>query len=212
MLFIAPGRRSGTKLMEVVLGGLLVFVLAIGPMFVDSHPAEDDRLLRSITIRSTTYFRGEVKPSAPCREILWYVKDPCRVWQRYFAGKIVSLLHFAPDSTYAGVNVQWRPLTAQRAAVVAAVLQTLGFPVQKYLTGLPSVVVDQKKKEHISINVDRKSFALLNASPTELPLFYTDCSSLESVHLNLNNVNQLISVMVKCGVLFEVRTGFLNNI
>jgi hypothetical protein len=30
--------------------------------------------------------------------------------------------------------------------------------------------------------------------------------------LNLNSVNQLIVVMVKYGVLFEVRTGFLNNI
>jgi hypothetical protein len=30
--------------------------------------------------------------------------------------------------------------------------------------------------------------------------------------LNLNSVNQLIFVMVKYGVLFEVRTGFLNNI
>jgi hypothetical protein len=30
--------------------------------------------------------------------------------------------------------------------------------------------------------------------------------------LNLNNINQLIFVMVKCSVLFEVRTGFLNNI
>jgi hypothetical protein len=30
--------------------------------------------------------------------------------------------------------------------------------------------------------------------------------------LNLNSVNQLISVMVKCGVLFDVRTEFLNNI
>jgi hypothetical protein len=29
---------------------------------------------------------------------------------------------------------------------------------------------------------------------------------------NLNSVNQLIFVMVKCGVLFEVRTEFLNNI
>jgi hypothetical protein len=28
----------------------------------------------------------------------------------------------------------------------------------------------------------------------------------------LNVVNQLIFVMVKCGVLFEVRTEFLNNI
>jgi hypothetical protein len=34
----------------------------------------------------------------------------------------------------------------------------------------------------------------------------------ESVILNLNSVNQLIFVMVKCGVLFEVRTEFLNNI
>jgi hypothetical protein len=30
--------------------------------------------------------------------------------------------------------------------------------------------------------------------------------------LNLNSVKQLIFVMVKCGVLFEVRTEFLNNI
>jgi hypothetical protein len=30
--------------------------------------------------------------------------------------------------------------------------------------------------------------------------------------LNLNSVNQLIFVMVKCSVLFEVRTEFLNNI
>jgi hypothetical protein len=36
---------------------------------------------------------------------------------------------------------------------------------------------------------------------------------LQSVRiLNLSNVNQLIFVMVKYGVLFEVRTEFLNNI
>jgi hypothetical protein len=29
---------------------------------------------------------------------------------------------------------------------------------------------------------------------------------------SLNSVNQLMFVMVKCGVLFEVRTGFLNII
>jgi hypothetical protein len=28
----------------------------------------------------------------------------------------------------------------------------------------------------------------------------------------LKNINQLIFVMVKCGVLFEVRTEYLNNI
>jgi hypothetical protein len=30
--------------------------------------------------------------------------------------------------------------------------------------------------------------------------------------LRINNINQLIIVMVKCGVLFEVRTEFLNII
>jgi hypothetical protein len=30
--------------------------------------------------------------------------------------------------------------------------------------------------------------------------------------ISLNNINQLIFVMVKRGVLLEVRTGFLNNI
>jgi hypothetical protein len=30
--------------------------------------------------------------------------------------------------------------------------------------------------------------------------------------ISLNNINQLIFVMVKCGVLFEVRTEFLNTI
>jgi hypothetical protein len=32
------------------------------------------------------------------------------------------------------------------------------------------------------------------------------------IYLNLNTVNQLIFVMVKCAVLFEVRTELLNNI
>jgi hypothetical protein len=30
--------------------------------------------------------------------------------------------------------------------------------------------------------------------------------------MSFYNINQLIFVMVKCGVLFEVRTEFLNNI
>jgi hypothetical protein len=36
--------------------------------------------------------------------------------------------------------------------------------------------------------------------------------TLKSYIISLNSVNQLIFVMVKCGVLFEVRTEFLNNI
>jgi hypothetical protein len=36
--------------------------------------------------------------------------------------------------------------------------------------------------------------------------------SLKTTIISLNSVNQLILVMVKCGVLFEVRTAFLNII
>jgi hypothetical protein len=43
---------------------------------------------------------------------------------------------------------------------------------------------------------------------TNLTIFITSSNTL----LNLNSVNQLIFVIVKCGVLFEVRTEFLNNI
>jgi hypothetical protein len=41
---------------------------------------------------------------------------------------------------------------------------------------------------------------------------YMQTTSFVFKGLNLNSVKQLIFVMVKCGVLFEVRTGFLNNI
>jgi D-alanyl-lipoteichoic acid acyltransferase DltB (MBOAT superfamily) len=36
--------------------------------------------------------------------------------------------------------------------------------------------------------------------------------SVQTVIISLNSINQLIVVMVKCCVLFEVRTEFLNNI
>jgi hypothetical protein len=36
--------------------------------------------------------------------------------------------------------------------------------------------------------------------------------SLQTAFISLNGINQLIDVMVKCGVLFEVRTEFLNII
>jgi hypothetical protein len=38
------------------------------------------------------------------------------------------------------------------------------------------------------------------------------CFSIHTAIISLNTINQLISVMVKCGVLFEVRTEFLNII
>jgi hypothetical protein len=36
--------------------------------------------------------------------------------------------------------------------------------------------------------------------------------SAETAIISLNNINQLIFVMMKCGVLFDVRTEFLNII
>jgi hypothetical protein len=38
------------------------------------------------------------------------------------------------------------------------------------------------------------------------------CFSVQTAIIPLNNINQLIFVMVKCGVLFKVRTEFLNII
>jgi hypothetical protein len=58
-----------------------------------------------------------------------------------------------------------------------------------------------------------------DAAETEISAFDRNLTSVAVkmfshfiISLNLNSVNQLIFVMVKCGVLFEVRTGFLNNI
>jgi hypothetical protein len=56
----------------------MVIVLPLDPRFVGSNPAESDGFLRTIKIRGTNSFGGEVKPSAPFRKILWYVKDPLR--------------------------------------------------------------------------------------------------------------------------------------
>jgi hypothetical protein len=38
------------------------------------------------------------------------------------------------------------------------------------------------------------------------------CFPVQTAIRSLNSINQLIFVMVKCGVIFEVRTEFLNNI
>jgi hypothetical protein len=49
------------------------------------------------------------------------------------------------------------------------------------------------------------------------PAILTICNDVFYIYwfcvlLNVNSINQLIFVMVKCGVLFEVRTEFLNII
>jgi hypothetical protein len=54
----------------VVTLGLMVVYLQLDPRFVASNPSEDGRFLRAIKIRSTTSFRGEVKPSIPCHSFV----------------------------------------------------------------------------------------------------------------------------------------------
>jgi hypothetical protein len=53
-------------------------------------------------------------------------------------------------------------------------------------------------------------FVLIKIS---LLIYFASHATYNWLHvLNLNSVNQLIFVMVKCGVLFVVRTEFLTNI
>jgi hypothetical protein len=71
----------------VILGGLVVIVLAIGPKVRRLKPGRGRWILRAIKLWSTTSFGGEVKPSVQCCKILRYVKFSGG-WQRYFSDKI----------------------------------------------------------------------------------------------------------------------------
>jgi hypothetical protein len=59
-----------------------VSVLAIGPKVRWFKPCRDVGFLRAIKVRSTPSFGGEVKPEAPCHNILRYVKNYLQVWTR----------------------------------------------------------------------------------------------------------------------------------
>jgi hypothetical protein len=51
----------------------VLIVHTIEPNVRGFKPGRGDGLLRTIKIRRTTSFGGEVKPSTPCRKILWPV-------------------------------------------------------------------------------------------------------------------------------------------
>jgi hypothetical protein len=65
------------KVLDVVLGGLAVIVLAIGPKVCGLKSGRERLIFKGYKIRSTTSFGGEVKPSAPCK-ILRHSKELCR--------------------------------------------------------------------------------------------------------------------------------------
>jgi hypothetical protein len=55
---------------------LTVKLSALDQWFAASNPADNDEVLRGIQIHST-FFLEDVKPSAPCRKILWHFKQTC---------------------------------------------------------------------------------------------------------------------------------------
>jgi hypothetical protein len=67
------------------LGDVMVRVLAIGSMVCGFRPGRGHGSLRSIRLRSTSSFGGQVKPQAPCPRILRHVKTTCKYEQKYFA-------------------------------------------------------------------------------------------------------------------------------
>jgi hypothetical protein len=73
---------------------------------VQTQPRTMD-FLRAIKTHSTTSFWRELKPSALCCKILWHVKDPCGVWQRYFAGKINEYFSLSLSLCFATRSLYW---------------------------------------------------------------------------------------------------------
>jgi hypothetical protein len=61
------------------LGGIMIVVLATGSKVCGFKPGRGYGHLRAIKIRSTPPFRGEVRQSVPCRNILRNVKERCVV-------------------------------------------------------------------------------------------------------------------------------------
>jgi hypothetical protein len=59
-------------------GGKMVIVLALVPKERGFKPGWGRWIFKGYKIRSTTYFGGEAKPSAPCRKILRHADGPFR--------------------------------------------------------------------------------------------------------------------------------------
>jgi hypothetical protein len=68
--------RCGSYMFCVVLDGVMVIVLAIGPNVHRFRPAKNDGFLRAIQISTMTSFGRDVMPSAPCYNFLPHFKDP----------------------------------------------------------------------------------------------------------------------------------------
>jgi hypothetical protein len=84
--------------------------LLLDRRFLGSNPAEDDEFSRVIKIRSTTFFVGEGKPSAPCRKILRRVKIPAECHSDTSSAKFKDASRQTPASLL-GVSATTRELS-----------------------------------------------------------------------------------------------------
>jgi hypothetical protein len=120
---------------EVILGGPDVIVFVIGPKVHRLKPSWGRWILRAI-IRSTNSFGGEIKPSAPCRKILRHVKNPCRLWHRYWLHRLNSRTFLTtpcfasrcllqPDSSGGWIRNDETRMGRQNRSEMAAVPPTL---------------------------------------------------------------------------------------
>jgi hypothetical protein len=75
-----------------------------------------------------------------------------------------------------------------------------------------AIVIQTGREKSRALNLSRASPSLILSVRRVRRVKLADRSVICFDGSQLNSVNQLIFVMVKCGVLFEVRTEFLNNI
>jgi hypothetical protein len=93
---------SGTVNRQSRLGGVVVSVLATRPKGHSFKP--NAMYFNGDKIRSTSSFGWEVKPEAPCRNILRHVKEHSGAWLRCNVSKIQG--HFSP-SPWVTVRYLW---------------------------------------------------------------------------------------------------------
>jgi hypothetical protein len=118
-----------------------------------------------------------------------------------------------------GARIQWGTLS--RAPLVSYCCAHATDVISKTLCyGMQSVTILQGfEAPRCTVPSTQRNARQSNYSSIFIYIENRSCSlrassldSLDNMMHVLNSVNQLIFVMVKCGVLFEVRTGFLNNI
>jgi hypothetical protein len=98
--------QVGTDVSEVVLGDVMVTVLLIGAKVRGFKPGWGVGFLRAIKIRNTTSFGGEVKLSAPFRNILRHVTGPFEVWTKILR-KAKLIIYLASSSCFATKWLYW---------------------------------------------------------------------------------------------------------